>query len=171
MTGKILAAAIAVAFAGGASAADAQIRMPRLPVIVPLGGNAQPQPPMAAPAMPGISQGHFVASSGSDTVYFSARGTNLDSNAIATLTAQARWLLANPYVSVRLEGHGDARDTRDYAIAIGDKRANAVRDVLIMQGVLPHRITMLSWGKERPGTIRVGPSFVAAGPRVTTIIR
>lgn len=171
MTIRLLAA-IAIASVAAASAADAQIRFPRLPVIIPLGGDGQPPPPgAAAPGMPGVSQGHFVASAGSDTVYFSARGATLNSNAIATLTAQARWLLANPFVSVRLEGHGDARDTRDYAIAIGDKRANEVRDFLVMQGVLPHRITVLSWGKERPGTVRVGPSVVAAGPRVTTVIR
>ena len=175
MTMRIFPAAVAIAFVASASAADAQLRLPRLPVIIPLGGDGQPRPqapvPQGMPGMPGVSQGHLVASAGSDTVYFSARGTSLDANAVATLTAQARWLLANPFVSVRLEGHGDARDTRDYAIAIGDKRANEVRDFLVMKGVLPHRIAVLSWGKERPGTVRVGPSVVAAGPRVTTIVR
>lgn len=175
MTRKIFAAAIAIAFAGAATAAGAQLRLPRLPVIVPLGGG-QEQPPAPVPgpgpiAPQGVLQGSLISASGSDTVYFSPRGTNLDANAVATLTAQARWLLANPFVSVRLEGHADARDTRDYALAIGDRRANEVRDFLVLQGVLPHRIEVLSWGKERPGTVRIGPSVVAAGPRVVTIVR
>lgn len=173
MTIRTLAIAAAIAFAGSATAAGAQLRFPKFPVIVPLGGSQpRPQDPAAPPMLPpGTLQGSLVAASGSDTVYFSARGTNLDANAVATLTAQARWLLANPYVSVRLEGHADANDTRDYAIAIGDRRANEVRDFLVLQGVLPHRIKVLSWGKERPGTVQIGPSVVASGPRVVTIVR
>lgn len=166
--------AFAAILAAAASTAEAQIR---LPVIFPLRGSAQqPAPPMAAPAIPGIPlsagalQADLVVKSGSDTVYFSPRGTGLDANGIATLSAQARWLLASPYVAIRLEGHGGNDDTRDYALAIGDKRANAVRDFLVMQGVAPQRISVLSWGKERPGKIQIGTSLVAAGPRVVTVV-
>lgn len=151
-----------------ATAAHAQLWPPRVPVI----GRQAPQQPAPMPAMtPGALQADFVVKAGSDTVYFSPRGHVLDANAVARLSAQARWLLANPFVNIRLEGHGDERDTRDYALAIGDRRASAVRDFLIMQGVAPHRIAVLSWGKERPGSVRVGPSIVAAGPRVRTVIR
>jgi peptidoglycan-associated lipoprotein len=164
----LLFAALLTAVGG---AADAQIR---LPVIFPLRGRAQPPaPPTVAPGVPltpGALQADLVVKSGSDTVYFSPRGTALDANGIATLTAQARWLVANPFVTVRVEGHGGADDTRDYALAIGDKRANSVRDFLVMQGVAPQRISVLSWGKERPGTMRVGTSVVATGPRVTTVV-
>lgn len=152
-------------------AADAQIR---LPVIFPLRGHAQPAaPPAAAPGIPmtpGALQADLVVKSGSDTVYFSPRGSALESNAIATLTAQARWLVANPFVTIRLEGHGGADDARDYALAIGDKRANSVRDFLVMQGVAPQRISVLSWGKERPGSVRLGTSMVSVGPRVVTVV-
>lgn len=158
-----------IAIAGMAAGADAQLRLPRLPVIVPL-GQARPAAP-GVPAAPISLQSDLVAKAGSDTVYFSPRGYTVDANAIATLTAQARWLLANPFLRVRLEGHGDARDTRDYALGIGDRRANAVRDFLIMQGVAPERITVISWGKERPGTVQIGPSVVGAGPRVVTIVQ
>lgn len=150
------------------TAAHAQLWPPRVPVI------SRPPPPQAAlmaPMTPGALQADLVVKTGSDTVYFSSRGHAIDANAVARLTAQARWLLANPFVNIRLEGHGGERDTRDYALAIGDRRANAVRDFLILQGVPPHRITVLSWGKERPGSVRVGPSLVAAGPRVKTVIR
>ena len=154
-----------------ATGAQAQLRLPRLPVIVPLGqGQPPPSPGPGAPANFPM-QGGLIAAAGSDTVFFSARGWTLDANAIAALTAQARWLVANPMVNVRLEGHGDSRDTRDYALAIGDRRANAVRDFLVLQGVAPHRISVLSWGKERPGRVRVGPTVVSVGPRVVTIIQ
>lgn len=148
-----------------ASAAEAQLWPPR--ITVP--GRQAPAPP-PAPVSPAMLQADLVVKAGSDTVYFPPRGYALDANAVATLTAQARWLLANPMVNIRLEGHGDERDTRDYALAVGSRRANAVRDFLILQGVAPHRITVLSWGKERPGTVRIGPSVVAAGPRVRTVI-
>ena len=165
---------LAVALIAASSVAHAQIR---LPVIFPLRASGQqPAPPMAAPAIPGLPltpgalQADLVVKSGSDTVYFSPRGTGLDANGTATLSAQARWLLANPYATVRIEGHGGNDDSRDYALAIGDKRANAVRDFLVMQGVAPQRIAVLSWGKERPGTIRIGSSMVAAGPRTVTVV-
>lgn len=164
--------AISLLLGGQATSAAAQLHLPRLPVIIPLRESRQPQaqqPGAAQPSIaPGMLQGALVASSGSDTVYFSRRGTGLDSNATITLQAQARWLLANPAATVRLEGHGDSGDSRDYALAMGDKRANEVRDFLIVQGIAPDRISVMSWGKERPGTVRVGPAVVAAGPRVVT---
>lgn len=158
--------ALAAALAG--TAATAQVRFPRLPVIGPRGGE-QPEPvPGVAP--PAVLQGSLITAAGSDTVYFSSRGFTLDANAARTLTAQARWLVANPFASVRLEGHGGTSDTRDYALAIGHRRASAVRDFLVLQGVAPERITVMSWGKERPGSIRIGAMTVAAGPRVVTKI-
>lgn len=169
----LLAALSALALLAAATAASspakAQLRLPRLPVILPLGGNKPPPP--AQPGMPGAAtQPALVAAAGSDTVYFQPRSTSLDTAAMATLAAQARWLLANPAARVRLEGHGDSSDTRDYALAIGERRAASVRDFLVAQGVLPQRITMLTWGKERPGTIRVGQTMVATGARVVTIV-
>jgi len=164
---------LAAALLSGSSIADAQVRLPRLPVIIPLGRSQPPPPPGMAPApmgSPATLQSDLVMKAGGDTVYFPAHGATLDANATASLTAQARWLLANPFVRVRLEGHGGASDSRDYALAIGDRRANAVRDFLISQGVAPARISTSSWGKERPGTVRIGTSIVATGPRVVTTV-
>ena len=159
---------LALALAAASSPALAQLQLPRLPVIIP----RSPNTPPPQPVMPsGMLQADLVAKAGGDTVFFSPRGYTLDANAVAKLTAQARWLLANPMATVRLEGHGDPRDTRDYAIAIGDRRANAVREFLVFQGVAPQRITAMSWGKERPGKVRIGPSIVSVGPRVVTVVR
>jgi peptidoglycan-associated lipoprotein len=161
----------AILLGGISTSAIAQLR---LPVIFPL-GRSQPAPPppgMAPPVFntPEALQSDLIVKAGTDTIYFPARGAALDANATTTLAAQARWLLANPYLNVRLEGHGGAEDSRDYALAIGDKRANAVRDFLILQGIAPNRISVISWGKERPGTMRIGTSVVATGPRVVTVV-
>ena len=139
-----------------------------------LAGTATAQrvpPPPPPPPTPAMLQGDLNARAGSDTVFFSAQGHGLSAAAMTTLRAQAEWLRANPGVAIRLEGHGDRADTRDYALAIGERRASAVRDFLIAQGVLPDRITVTSLGKERPGVIRVGASLVGVGPRVVTTVR
>ncbi len=165
--------AAAMAIAASATGAPAQFK---LPVIFPLGRSAPSPAPPGTPMSPvspmstGALKADLVVTAGSDTVYFPPSGSSLDANAAATLRAQARWLLAHPFVTIRLEGHGGPRDSRDYALAIGDKRANAVRDFLVIQGIAPQRISVLSWGKERPGTVRIGPSTVAAGPRVVTVV-
>ena len=161
----------AVIVAAASTSAVAQVR---LPVIFPLGRSQPAPPPPGMPPVgmntPEVLQSDLIVKAGTDTVYFPARGAILDSNARATLTAQAGWLLANPYMNARLEGHGGADDSRDFALAIGDKRANAVRDFLILQGIAPNRISVISWGKERPGTMRIGTSVVATGPRVRTVV-
>lgn len=127
-----------------------------------------PPPPMFNPA---ALQADLRARVGSDTIYFSARGHGLDAAAIAVLMAQAAWLRANPAIMVRLDGHADQNDTRDYAFGIAERRAAAVRDFLVTQGVAPNRLSIASWGKERPGTMVIGTRTVGVGARVVATIR
>lgn len=129
---------------------------------------APPPPPMFNPA---AMQADLRAKASSDTIFFSAQGYGLDATAIAILRAQAAWLRANPAILIRLDGHAGPSDTRDYAFGIAERRAAGVRDFLITQGVAPDRMSIASWGKERPGTIRVGTATVGVGPRVVTTIR
>ncbi|HXH52182.1 MAG TPA: peptidoglycan-associated lipoprotein Pal [Sphingomicrobium sp.] len=96
------------------------------------------------------AQAAMVAQAGSDTVYFGTDEYALDMAARTTLAAQARWLLANPRVRASIEGHADERGTREYNLALGERRASAARDFLMAQGVPAHRLTVISWGKERP---------------------
>ena len=131
----------------------------------------QPMPPLPPMLSPGQLQAELRARAGSDTVYFARQGYGLDAAAMRVLMAQAAWLRMNPIIMVRLEGHADQFDTRDYAFAIAERRAAAVRDFLITQGVSPARLSLASWGKEQPGTVRVGNSMVGVGPRVVTTIR
>ena len=132
-----------------AGAASAQVR---LPVIVPLRNPAQSQ---AAP-LAGVDalRADFVAKSGSDLVYFSGDSVVLSAQSKATLAAQAMWLRQHPEVTVRIEGHAELSDTRDYALAVGARRAQEVRDYLILMGLPPVQVTATTWGKERPGPAR-----------------
>lgn len=164
MKKTLLFAAALLSLCGCARVADAQILPRRLPIL----SEPAPPPPMLTPA---ALQADLNAKAGSDTVYFSANGSTLDPAALTTLRLQAAWLRANPFVAIRLEGHGDQNDTRDYALAMGERRAADVRDFLVSQGIAPGRILITSWGKERPGTLRIGPSIVSVGPRVVTKIR
>jgi peptidoglycan-associated lipoprotein len=96
----------------------------------------------------------FAAQSGGANVYFGFDSTQLSPQARTVLAAQALWLRRNPEVAVRVEGHGDPNDTRDHALAIGARRAEAVRDYLVLMGVPAAQLTAMSWGKERPGAPR-----------------
>jgi peptidoglycan-associated lipoprotein len=115
-------------------------------------------------------QADLVAKAGSDTIYFGTDEYSLDEASKATLAAQARWLLANPGVRASIEGHCDERGTREYNQALGERRANATRDFLLSQGVPADRMTVTSWGKERP--VATGSNAEARAPnrRAATVI-
>jgi len=122
------------------------------------------RPPVpAAPVLIGIdaARADFVMKSGADTVYFGQDSALLGVPAKATLAAQAQWLLQHPEIVVRVEGHGDAGDTRDHALAMGARRAEEVRSYLVLLGVPAAQLAITSWGKERPG----------AGRAVTVLVR
>jgi peptidoglycan-associated lipoprotein len=85
-----------------------------------------------------------------DRVFFGFDSSSLDSDAQATLTRQVAWLNANPGVSVAIEGHCDKRGTREYNLALGERRAYAVKSYLVAAGVSDGRVKVTSFGKERP---------------------
>lgn len=101
-----------------------------------------------APVRPGSEQ-DFVVNVG-DRVYFDLDSYQVKPEAYARLNAQAQWLQRYPGVRVRIEGNADERGTREYNIALGSRRASAVRDYLVGLGVSPSRISTVSFGKERP---------------------
>jgi peptidoglycan-associated lipoprotein len=96
----------------------------------------------------------FLARSGADTVYFGADTAVLGAPARATLAAQAQWIRQHPDVLVRVEGHGEPNDTRDHALAMGARRAEEVRDYLVLLGVPAAQLGTTSFGKEHPGPPR-----------------
>ena len=110
-------------------------------------------PQSAQPVLQGIDalRAEFAAQSGGTTVYFGAESSGLSVPARTVLTAQAAWLRRHPEVVVRVEGYGDAGDTRDHALAVGAKRAEEARSHLVLLGVPAPQVSITSWGKERPG--------------------
>jgi peptidoglycan-associated lipoprotein len=113
-------------------------------------------PPPAAAPLTGIDalRADFLAHAGADTIYFGSNSAILGAQAKATLQAQALWLRQHPSVAARIDGHADASDTRDHALAIGARRAEEVRDFLVLMGVPAAQLSVMSWGKERPGPPR-----------------
>lgn len=85
-----------------------------------------------------------------DRVYFGYDRYDLTPEALQQLQLQGQWLNQYPNVSITVEGHADERGTREYNLALGDRRANAVRDYLVSQGVSGSRVKTISYGKERP---------------------
>jgi peptidoglycan-associated lipoprotein len=107
----------------------------------------------AQPVLQGIDalRADFAAQSGGTTVYFGNQSVVLGAPAKAVLNAQAAWLRRHPEIVVRIEGYGDAGDTRDHALAVGAQRAEEARGYLVLLGVPAAQVGATSWGRERPG--------------------
>lgn len=112
------------------------------------GGPAQPG--LAAPLQPlPMLQAQFAAAAGS-SVSFGSDSHLLDETARQILARQAEWLRSNPMLRASIEGHSDGRQTRDQALALGERRAAQVYSYLVSLGVPPQQLTVTSWGRERP---------------------
>lgn len=83
-------------------------------------------------------------------VYFEFDQSDIPAEHLATLDAHAQYLIENPDVKIRLEGHADERGSREYNIGLGDRRAQAVRRILLFQGVANDQVSTVSYGEERP---------------------
>ena len=129
-------------------------------------------PPTATPAprgpVPG-SQEDFVASVSSDRIFFDTDRYNVDSSDMATLQSQAQWLQRYPNVRVTIEGHADERGTREYNLALGERRANAAKNYLVGLGIQAGRINVVSYGKERPVAMGSDEQSWAQNRRAVTV--
>ncbi|MGF1477709.1 MAG: peptidoglycan-associated lipoprotein Pal [Geminicoccaceae bacterium] len=96
------------------------------------------------------SQEDLIATAGSDTIYFAFDSSVLDARSEGILQQQAEWLQSNQNVSMTIEGHCDERGTREYNLALGDRRANAVKEYLVALGIDSERLLTISYGYERP---------------------
>ncbi len=105
-----------------------------------------------APARAGIKAGtqqDLVVNVG-DRMFFDYDQFTVRPDQGLILDKQAAWLKTNPSVTITVEGHCDERGTREYNLALGERRANSVKDYLVAAGVNPERIKTISYGKERP---------------------
>ncbi len=98
----------------------------------------------------GTDSVEYLASGVKDRVFFATNETVLTTAARETLRKQAAWLRKNSKITVVLEGHADERGTREYNLALGERRANSAKDYLMTYGISSDRISVLSYGKERP---------------------
>ena len=92
----------------------------------------------------------YLASGVADRIFFATNKSSLTTASRATLRKQATYLRKNKNLNVTIEGHADERGTREYNLALGERRANAAKDYLMTYGISSDRITVLSYGKERP---------------------
>ena len=105
-----------------------------------------------------------------DTVLFGFDSSQLSADAMATLDAQAALLNAKPSFRVKVEGHADERGTREYNLALGERRASAARDYLVAKGVDGSRIRIVSYGKERPAAVGSNEEAWAKNRRSVTVL-
>lgn len=105
-----------------------------------------------------------------DRVLFAVDTHTLSDQGRATLNAQAQWLMTNADYTAVIEGHADEQGTREYNLALGGRRANAVREYLITQGVSAARLRTVSYGKERPIEICSVESCYEKNRRAVTVL-
>jgi peptidoglycan-associated lipoprotein len=98
------------------------------------------------------SQEHLVVNVG-DRVFYDYDQSDLRPEARATVEALAVWMNSYPAATIAVEGHADERGTREYNLALAERRANSVRDYLVALGIGPNRLSTISYGKERPAVL------------------
>ena len=125
--------------------------------------------PQTSGVMPG-SQAEFRATmSGRDTIYFDTDQYNIDGEDTASLRTQAEWLARYPQKRAVVEGHADERGTRDYNLALGERRANSARNYLVSLGIADSRLTVVSYGEERPANSGADAAAWAQNRRAVTV--
>lgn len=115
------------------------------------------------------TQADLVANVG-DRVFYDTDSSTLDSQAQSTLARQAAWLNQYPEINISVEGHCDERGTREYNIALGERRAYAAKKFLVSQGVNPSRVSTVSYGKERPAAIGSDSGSWAQNRRAVSVV-
>ena len=111
----------------------------------------------------------YLAKGVPDRVFFATNESILTTMSRDTLRKQAAWLRENPSINVVLEGHADERGTREYNLALGERRANAAKDYLMTYGVSADRISVISYGKERPVNSESTPLAWSQNRRSVTV--
>lgn len=149
----------------------------KAPEVLPPPPADTPPPPAPTPTptptptgpIPG-SQADFIASVAADRVFFAFDKSDIDEESMATLKSQASWLMQHPDVKVTIEGHCDERGTRDYNIALGERRANAAKNYLASLGIDPSRMNTISYGKENPDPVGSNEEAWAKNRRAVTVV-
>ncbi|WP_114394531.1 peptidoglycan-associated lipoprotein Pal [Oleisolibacter albus] len=132
------------------------------------GGTTAAVPTNTTGPVPGSAE-DFVVNVG-DRVFFGFDRYDLTPEATATLDRQAAWLKQYQNVTITVEGHADERGTREYNLALGERRATAVKNYLVALGVDTARVQTISYGKERPAVLGSNEAAWAQNRRGVTVI-
>jgi peptidoglycan-associated lipoprotein len=164
-----LALTLTSALALSACKKEAPAELPPAPQSVetptPTPGPVTPEGPR-----PG-TQAHFQqVMQGRDVIYFDTDMFNIDAEDQAALNQQANYLRQYPNVRATVEGHCDERGTREYNLALGERRANAAKNYLVSLGVPAERLTTVRYGKERPVALGSNEEAWARNRRAVTIV-
>ena len=111
----------------------------------------------------------YLATGVPDRVFFATNKSVLTTAARDVLRKQAAWMRKNKNISVAIEGHADERGTREYNLALGERRANAVKDYLMTYGISGSRLSVISYGKERPVNSGSNPLAWSQNRRSVTV--
>ena len=111
----------------------------------------------------------FLATGVKDRVFFATNKSILTTASRDTLRKQSAWMRKNKDITVTVEGHADERGTREYNLALGDRRANAVKDYLLTYGISGGRLSVISYGKERPVNSGSSPLAWSQNRRSVTV--
>ena len=168
MTTKTLLLSAAATLALGACAKKAPEQLPPAP--------AETTTPAETPTETGVAgpgtQEHFATAVGAPntTVYFDTDQFDIDAEDSAKLQTQARYFAQYSNVNFTIEGHADERGTREYNLALGERRANAAKNYLVSLGMPAERIRTVSYGKERPVALGSDESSWAQNRRAATVV-
>ena len=111
----------------------------------------------------------YLASGVADRVFFATNKSTLTTAARDTLRKQAAWMRKKKDLTFAIEGHADERGTREYNLALGERRANAVKDYLMTYGISGNRLSVISYGKERPVNSGSNPLAWSQNRRSVTV--
>jgi len=164
-----LALLLAGTAALGACAKKAPEQLPPPPAeVAPTPAPTAPPPP-SGPTVG--SQAHFEnAVNGQNVIYFDTDRFNIDNADAAALQTQAQYLARYPQIAITVEGHADERGTREYNLALGERRANSAKNYLVSLGVSAGRISTVSYGKERPVALGSDEASWSQNRRAVSIV-
>jgi peptidoglycan-associated lipoprotein len=158
---------VAIALIALSACAKKRVELPPAPIGTQ-GSQTQTPPTQPTGPVPG-SQEDFVASVTADRIFFDTDKFDVDGEDQEVLRSQAAWLAKYPNKRVTIEGHADERGTRDYNIALGERRANSAKNFLSSLGVDAARISTISYGKERPDALGSDEASWARNRRAVTL--
>jgi len=159
MSMKILGAFAAVALLAACSSGDETATTAGTGAAASTGSSIRPG-----------SQEDLVANVG-DRVFFNLDESTVRADQRPVLERQARWLGQYPQVQLSVEGHADERGTREYNLALGQRRANSARDTLVSLGVASSRLSTISYGKDRPAALGSTEEAWAQNRRAVSVVR